>query len=388
MIYYSCEVLRMHYESAYNEVYEIVKPRYKLFTAGPVACFPEVLKIMNVQMFSHRSKECKTIHMDTVKRLKQFLGAEKGEVLLFPNSGTGIMELSIRNSVPRGEKVLVTVVGAFGDRYKEVVESNGRKAVLLEYEPGKAVHPEDLDAALHKNPDVTAVTITHNETSTGVLNPLSELAKVVREHGKLLFVDAVSAMGGTDIHVNTWGIDVGFSSSQKAFGVPPGLAVGVFSEEFLERAKTIEEKGWYFDVLKYVKYQNEKQGIPSTPPIPQVLGLNVILRVIEQMGGKEKWLNVYKQRAEMIRNGVKELGLSTLAEKGYESPTIAAVMTPEGITGTQVYEAMRQRKFELAKGYGAVKEKTFRIGNMGYIPFEDIQEMLKNLREVIDELKS
>ena len=378
----------MHYESAYNEVYEIVKPRYKLFTAGPVACFPEVLKIMNVQMFSHRSKECKTIHMDTVKRLKQFLDAEKGEVLLFPNSGTGIMELSIRNCIPRGEKVLVTVVGAFGDRYKQVVESNGRKAVPLEYEPGKAVHPENLDAALHKNPDVTAVTITHNETSTGVLNPLPELAKVVREHGKLLFVDAVSAMGGTDIHVNKWGIDVVFASSQKAFGVPPGLAVGVFSEEFLERAQTIEEKGWYFDVLKYVKYQNEKQGIPSTPPIPQVLGLNVILRVIEQMGGKEKWLNVYKQRSEMIRNGVKEMGLSTLAEKGYESPTIAAVVTPEGVTGTQVYEAMRQRKFELAKGYGAVKEKTFRIGNMGYIPFEDIQEMLGNLGEVVDELKS
>ena len=378
----------MHYESAYNEVYEIVKPRYKLFTAGPVACFPEVLKIMNVQMFSHRSKECKTIHMDTVKRLKQFLDAEKGEVLLFPNSGTGIMELSIRNCIPRGEKVLVTVVGAFGDRYKQVVESNGRKAVPLEYEPGKAVHPENLDAALHKNPDVTAVTITHNETSTGVLNPLPELAKVVREHGKLLFVDAVSAMGGTDIHVNKWGIDVVFASSQKAFGVPPGLAVGVFSEEFLERAQTIEEKGWYFDVLKYVKYQNEKQGIPSTPPIPQVLGLNVILRVIEQMGGKEKWLNIYKQRSEMIRNGVREMGLSTLAEKGYESPTIAAVVTPEGVTGTQVYEAMRQRKFELAKGYGAVKEKTFRIGNMGYIPFEDIQEMLENLGEVVDELKS
>ena len=378
----------MHYESAYNEVYEIVKPRYKLFTAGPVACFPEVLKIMNVQMFSHRSKECKTIHMDTVKRLKQFLDAEKGEVLLFPNSGTGIMELSIRNCIPRGEKVLVTVVGAFGDRYKQVVESNGRKAVPLEYEPGKAVHPENLDAALHKNPDVTAVTITHNETSTGVLNPLPELAKVVKEHGKLLFVDAVSAMGGTDIHVNKWGIDVVFASSQKAFGVPPGLAVGVFSKKFLETAQTVKEKGWYFDVLKYVKYQNEKQGIPSTPPIPQVLGLNVILRVIEQMGGKEKWLNVYKQRSEMIRNGVKELGLGPLAEKGYESPTITAVVTPEGVTGTQVYEAMRQRNFELAKGYGAVKEKTFRIGNMGYIPFEDIQEMLENLGEVVDELKS
>jgi len=387
MLYNFCEVLKMHYESVYNEVYEIVKPKYRLFTAGPVACFPEVLKIMNVQMFSHRSKECKEIHMDTVERLKQFLDVKKGEVLLFPNSGTGIMEASIRNGVPRGEKVLVAVVGAFGDRFKQVVESNGREAVSLEYEPGKAVHPEDLDAALQEHPEVAAVTITHNETSTGVLNPLSELAKVVKEHGKLLFVDAVSAMGGTDIQTTLWGIDVVFASSQKAFGVPPGVAVGVFSEEFLKTAQNIKEKGWYFDVLKYVKYQNEKQGIPSTPPIPQVLGLNIILRIIEQMGGKEKWLNMYKQRSEMIRNGVKEMGLRTLAEKGYESPTITAVLTPEGVTGTQVYEAMRERNFELAKGYGEVKEKTFRIGNMGYIPLEDIQEMLENLSEVVHSMK-
>jgi aspartate aminotransferase-like enzyme len=378
----------MHYERAYNEVYEIVKPKYKLFTAGPVACFPEVLAIMNVQMFSHRSKEYKTIHMDTVKRLTHLVDAEKGEVLLFPNSGTGIMELCIRNSIPRGEKVLVTSIGAFGSRFNQVVESNGRKSVLLEYEPGKAVHPEDLDAALHKNPDVKAVTITHNETSSGVLNPLPDLAKVVKEHEKLLFVDAVSAMGGTDIQANTWGIDVVFSSSQKAFGVPPGVALGAFSEAFLERAQNTEEKGWYFDVLKYVKYQNEKQGTPSTPPMPQIFGFNVALRILEQMGGKEKWFNMYKQRSEMIQKRITEMGLCTLAEKGYESPTITAVLTPDGVTGTQVYEAMRERNIELAKGYGTVKEKTFRIGNMGYIPFEDIEEMLENLSEVMDGLKS
>ena len=376
----------MHYERAYKEVFEIVKPKYKLFTAGPVACFPEVLNIMNVQMFSHRSKEYKTIHMDTVNRLTHFLDAEKGEVLLFPNSGTGIMELCIRNSIPRGEKVLVTSIGAFGSRFNQVVESNGRISVFLEFEPGKAVHPEDLDDALHKNPDVKAVTITHNETSSGVLNPLPELAKVVKEHEKLLFVDAVSAMGGTDIQANTWEIDVVFSSSQKAFGVPPGLALGVFSEAFLERAQYAEEKGWYFDVLKYVKYQKEKQGTPSTPPMPQIFGFNVALRIQEQMGGKEKWFNMYKQRSEMIRKGIAGMGLEPLAEKGYESPTITAVLTPKGVTGDQVYEAMRTRNIELAKGYGTVKEKTFRIGNMGYIPFEDIEEMLKNLSEVMDEL--
>ncbi|USS41504.1 alanine--glyoxylate aminotransferase family protein [Thermococcus aggregans] len=379
----------MQFEDAYKEVYEIVKPRYKLFTAGPVACFPEVLEIMKVQMFSHRSKEYKQMHVDTVERLKKFLEVEKGEVLLFPSSGTGVMEASIRNGVSKGGKVLVTIIGAFGKRYKQVVETNGRKAVTLEYEPGKAVKPEDLDEALKKNPDVEAVTITYNETSTGVLNPLPELAKVAKEHDKLVFVDAVSAMGGADIKFTKWGLDVVFGSSQKAFGVPPGLAIGAFSEEFIEIANKMEERGWYFDISRYIKVQKEKQGPPSTPAMPQEFGLNVVLRIIEKMGGKEKWLDMYKKRSEMIRNGVREIGLEILAEPGYESPTITAVLTPEGIKGDQVYNAMRERGFELAKGYGeGIKEKTFRIGNMGYMTFEDIEEMLQNLKEVIEELKA
>jgi len=113
----------MQFEDAYKEVYEVVRPKYKLFTAGPVACFPEVLEIMKVQMFSHRAKEYKQMHVDTVERLKKFLEVKKGEVLLFPSSGTGVMEASIRNGVSKGGKVLVTIIGAFGKRYKQVVEN-------------------------------------------------------------------------------------------------------------------------------------------------------------------------------------------------------------------------------------------------------------------------
>ncbi|AIF70281.1 aspartate aminotransferase [Palaeococcus pacificus DY20341] len=378
----------MQFEDAYKEVYEIVKPKYKLFTAGPVACFPEVLEIMKVQMFSHRAKEYKEIHVDTLKRLSDFLEAKNGEIILFPSSGTAFMEAAVRNTIPRGGKVLVTIIGAFGKRFKEVVEANGRKAITLEYEPGKAVKPEDLDEALKKNPDVEAVTITYNETSTGVLNPLPELAKVVKEHDKLLFVDAVSAMGGADIKFDEWGIDLVFGSSQKAFGVPPGLAVAAVSERVFEIAEKMEEKGWYLDLPLYKKFNATKKGTPSTPPMPQIFGLNVVLRIIEKMGGKEEWLGMYAKRSQMIREGVKEMGLSVLAEPGYESPTITAVVVPEGMKGEDVYNTMRERGFELAKGYGAgIKEKTFRIGNMGYMTFEDIQEMLSNLREVIEELK-
>ncbi|BAD85737.1 probable serine--glyoxylate aminotransferase, class V [Thermococcus kodakarensis KOD1] len=377
----------MTYEDAYREVYEMVKPKYKLFTAGPVACFPEVLAIMSVQMFSHRSAEAKAVHVDTLNRLKAFLEADKGEIILFPSSGTGFMEAAVRNTIPRGGKVLVTVIGAFGKRFADVVNANGREAVILEKEPGKAIKPEELDDALRKNPDVHAVTITYNETSTGVLNPLPELAKVVQEHDKLLFVDAVSAMGGADIKFDKWGLDMIFASSQKAFGVPPGLAVAAVSERVFEIAEKMPERGWYFDLPLYKKFNEKKKGTPSTPPLPQIFGLNVVLRIVEKMGGKEAWLDMYRKRSEMIREGVKEMGLGILAEPGYESPTITAVVVPEGMKGVDVYNAMRERGFELAKGYGSVAEKTFRIGNMGYMTFDDIREMLDNLREVIEELK-
>ncbi len=374
------------YGDVVREIEDLVKPRYKLFTAGPVACFPEVLEVMKIQMFSHRSKEYQLIHTDTINRLKRFLEVKEGEVLLFPSSGTGVMEASIRNAVSPGGKVLVTIVGAFGKRYAEVVERNGRIPIKLEVPYGKPVTPELLDEKLSENKDVEAVTITYNETSTGVLNPLRELAKVAKEHDKLVFVDAVSAMGGADIKFSEWGIDIVFASSQKAFGVPPGLAIGAFCPEIFEIAKKIPNRGWYFDLLLYKKYNDEKHSTPSTPPMPQIFGLNAALRLVERMGGKEKWLAMYDRRARRIREGVKNLGLRLLAEPGYESPTITPVFAPEGINGTLIYERMRERGFELAKGYGELKEKTFRIGHMGYITDKDIDEMLENLGEVIREL--
>jgi len=377
------------YMDIVREVEKMLWPqKIRLFTAGPVACFPEVLEAMKIQMFSHRSKEYRELHKDTTLRLQKFLEAEKSTVLLVPSSGTGIMEASVRNAVPIGGKVLVTIIGEFGERYREVVEANGRQAVVLRKNPGDPVLPEDLDEALKKYPDVEAVTITYNETSTGVLNPLPELAKVAKEHGKLVFVDAVSAMGAADIKFDQWKLDIVFASSQKAFGLPPGLAIAVVSEEVFERASKITERGWYFDLIRLREYLVKEWSTPSTPPIPIIIGLNVVLRIIERMGGKEAWLKMYSERAEKIRRGVLDLGLELFAKPGYYSPTITVVKTPPGIDGVQVYELMRKRGFEIAKGYGAFKNTTFRIGHMGYITDEDINELFKNLREVLNQLRS
>lgn len=352
----------------------------KLFTVGPVACPPEVLEEMKRQMFSHRSKEYKEVHRQTVERLQRFLETEN-QVFLFPSSGSGVMEATVRNCVER--KMMCCISGAFGKRYAQVGESNGKEVERLETMLGKPITPERLDEKLSSSPDVEAVAITYNETSVGLLNPLPELAKVVKKHGKLLFVDAVSAMGGVELKVDEWGIDVCFTSSQKCFGIPPGLAVASVSEDALKQSERAKDKGWYFDFKLYEKYQKEQSSTHMTPPVPQILALNKELEVIETEGGKQKRLELYSKRIRKIKEGVEALGLSLFPQKGYESPTVACVNAPNGISGLDVYERMRERGFELAKGYGELKERTFRIGNMGYIPLEYVDEMFQALADLV-----
>lgn len=163
------------------------------FTVGPVACYPEVLKEMGHQMFSHASERYRNLHKETTEKLKQILET-KQHVFLVPSSGTGLMEASVRNCVEN--KMLVCVNGTFGERYAAVGESNGKQVERLEVPYGEPVTPDLLEKKLSSSPDVEAVAIVHNETSTGVLNPLPELASIVKKHDKLLFVDAVSSMGG------------------------------------------------------------------------------------------------------------------------------------------------------------------------------------------------
>ena len=357
-------------------------PELKLFTVGPVACYPQVLEAMATQMFSHRSDEYRALHRETVELLRGFLETD-GEVFLFPSSGTGFMEASVRNCVRK--KVLCTVCGSFGRRYAEVAETNGREVEVLEVPLGQPITPDLLDERLSERPDVEAVAITHNETSVGLINPLRELAEVAKSHGKLVFVDAVSSMGGVEIRVDEWGLDVCFSSSQKCFGVPPGLAVAAVSEEALRKAEEVPNRGWYFDFLRFRRYQ-ERFETPMTPSIPQILALNRILKLIEDWGGKHRYFDLYRRRSETIRSGVEAMGLNLFPRRGYESPTVSCVRSPEGVDGVRVYEEMRRRGFELAKGYGPLRHETFRIGNMGHVEFSDIDSMLENLREVISNL--
>ena len=171
----------------------------KLFTAGPVACYPEVLHAMGMQMVSHRSAEYKKLHVETVEMLQRLMGTQN-EVFLFSSTGSGFMEASVRNCV--NKKMLSCICGSFGKRFAEVGTSNGKQVEILEVPLGEPITPDLLDEKLSKTKDVEAVSITHNETSVGLLNPLAKLADVVKSHGKLVLVDCVSSMGGTKIDVD------------------------------------------------------------------------------------------------------------------------------------------------------------------------------------------
>jgi aspartate aminotransferase-like enzyme len=350
----------------------------KLFTVGPVACYPEVLETMKQQMYSHRSAEYKQLHRETVELLQKFLETE-AQVYLFSSTGTGFMEGAVRNCVHK--KMLCCVNGSFGKRFTEVASLNGKLVETLEPPLGEPIIPDVLDDTLKKCPDVEAVAITHNETSAGLINPLSKLANVVKKHGKLLFVDAVSSMGGTEIKVDKWGLDVCFSSSQKCFGVPPGLGIGSVSEEALKKAEKVQNPGWYFNFKIWETY-NKRDGTPMTSTIPQIAGINQILKTIDDMGGKNQFFEIYQKRNGTIRRGIQKLGLNTFPKTGYESPTLSCINAPKNINGIEIYETMREKGFELAKGYSSLKNTTFRIGNMGYIPVEDITAMLTALKEV------
>ena len=355
----------------------------KLFTVGPVACYPEVLEAMGHQMYSHRSKEYFALHYETVRLLQDFIST-KNEIFLFSSTGTGFMEASVRNCVRK--KILCCINGSFGERFAEVAEANGITVVKLAPPLGEPISTSDLNEMLTKNPDVEAVAITHNETSVGLINPLDDLVATAKRHGKLVFVDAVSSMGGTEIKVDELAIDVCFSSSQKCFGVPPGLGIGSVSEKAMNLSATASNKGWYFDFKVWEEDQKKGRGTPVTPAIPQIAGLNAALKMIESKGGRKWYFDLYKERNQKIRRGIEKHGLSTFPRKGSESPTVNCINAPEEVEGGAIYEKMREKGFELAEGYGPLKKKTFRIGNMGYIEMGDIDLMLGALGKLISSL--
>lgn len=350
----------------------------RFFIPGPTWVRPEILRAMSQPMIGHRSAEFKALFKKIVADLKTLFVTQQ-DAFVATCSGTGLMEASLVNCVPR--RVLVTICGAFSERWATIAESLGLEVDRLEVPWGKAIDPAALaDHLGQRRRHYDAVTLTHNETSTGVTNDIGGMARAVRENSPdtLVLVDAVSSIGGIPMLFDDWGLDVCLASVQKGIALPPGIAVCAVSARALDAAKKKPYRGIYFDFLQYKKHVDD-DGVPSTPSIPHCFALAAQLDAMLRRETLEVRFRRHEQMRDLtIAQTAKYAKLA--CDPAHASPTVSAlapVKDPELIRSE-----MKKRGFTLGGGYGQWKATTFRIGHMGDIPIASLEAMLDELGKV------
>ena len=334
----------------------------RLFIPGPVEVRPEILDAQAHYMVGHRSAAFADLYASIQPKLQQSFRTSN-RVYVFTSSGSGIWESASRNCVRDGKKILHLTCGAFSERWASVSKANGKDVDTIAVAWGETIQPEQLAEAL-ENETYDAVACVYNETSTGVLNPVSEYAKILENYPDTLFlVDVVSAFVGAPLHVDDWGIDICLTSTQKAFALPPGMAFGSISEAVLQRAEDVTNRGYYFDLLTYEKY-HKKNNTPATPPVALMYAADKQLDDImeETLDGREAR---HQQMAEMTREWGLSKGFELFAAEGYESPTLTVFKNTLGVDFGVLNGFLRERGMVIANGYGKIKNETFRVAHMG-----------------------
>jgi aspartate aminotransferase-like enzyme len=353
----------------------------RLFIPGPVKVNEDVLQQLARPTLGHRGKEYAQLHSHTVDMLKKILFTNQN-VFLSTSSASGIWEASIRNCVDFDETILCTCCGAFSDKWANVARSCGRKVDEIKVDWGKPVLPEMIDEKLSAG-KYAAITLMYNETSTGLMNPLYEVSKMMKEKHPdvLVFVDAVSAMVALPLHFDELGWDVAFASVQKAFAIPPGLAVAAVSNRALEKSKKVPARGYYFDFQAFAK-SAEKNQTPTTPAIPHIMALNYQCEKLLAEGMENVWKR-HKKMGDFVRSWAKKK-FALFCEEKYASDTLTTIKNTRGIIVADVINAIQKKHNTVfGNGYGDLKEKTFRIAHMGDIRLDELEELVGWIDEEI-----
>lgn len=349
----------------------------RMFVPGPVDVDETVLQAQAQAMVPHRSKEFEALYRRASEKSRQLFYTQH-RVFLAASSGTGLQEAAIRNFVDRN--VLSCTNGAFADRWYEVAVSNGKQAEKLEFEWDRPVDPDRVAEAI-KTGGFEALTIVHNETSTGMQNPVKEVAEAVHAAAPetLILVDAVSSLGGAKIEMDAWGLDMVLTSSQKALALPPGLALGAVSDRAMRKAETVENRGWYFDLVRMEKHRL-KDSSPATPAMALIFALDHQLdRILSE--GLENRFARHSAMAQRVHAWADAHGLSMYAPEGYRSQTVTTVKNDRGIDVANLNAFLKVRGMRIANGYGPLKNKTFRIAHMGEIQMNDLEELFAAMEE-------
>jgi aspartate aminotransferase-like enzyme len=348
---------------------------------GPTPCPDEVLQAMAKQMVNHRGPEFGKIMNNVTARLKTVFQT-KNDLFLLTSSGTGGMEAAIVNTLSPGDKVLSVSIGVFGDRFATIAQTFGAKVTPLKVEWGKAADPDAIRRALKFEPDIKAVLVTHNETSTGVMNDLGAISAIVKEFDKLLLVDAISSMGSVNLPVDDWHCDVVVTGSQKGWMVPPGMAMVSVSEAAWKAHAQAKMPRFYWDFSKAKSYL-EKGQTPWTPVVSIAFALDVAL----DMMLKEGMQNIFARHARiarLTRDGVKSLGLPLFADEKHASHTVTAAAGAENLDIKKLLKIMREEhQIVLSGGQTTLDGKIFRIGHMGWVNEANIKEVIATLKLVL-----
>ncbi len=339
-----------------------------LLSPGPTPVPNEVALAMSETMIHHRTPQFNQVFDEAREGLKKLFGT-KNDVLVLACSGTGAMEASVANLFSLGDKVLVINGGKFGERWLNISNAYGLTPIEMKVEWGQAVKVADVDKRLKANPDIRGVMIQASETSTTVLHPVKEIAKLTKG-GPLFLVDGVTAVGVVPLPVDEWGIDVLVTGSQKALMLPPGLGFIALSERAWEKSKSAKLPRFYFDLNLERKNQQKGSGA-FTPAVSLIFGLRASLRMIEREG----LANVYARHDRLCRAtraAAKALGLKLLATED-PSPAATGIYLPDGINADALLEYLRDKmNVTLAEGQDQLKGKAIRIAHIGYMGAFDV----------------
>jgi predicted phosphoserine aminotransferase len=350
----------------------------KLFIPGPTEVRKDILEAQATPLIGHRMKAMTELYTGMISKLKELLKTNNFTFVLTA-SGTAIMEGAIRNCV--NKDLLCCVNGAFSERWFKIAKACDKNADAITLDWGKAIKPEMIEEKL-KAKKYEAVTLVQNETSTGVRAPIEEITKMMKNYPDvLLLVDTVSSLMGDKIEVDNLGLDVCLASSQKAFALPPGLAVGTVSAKALKKAETVTGRGHYCDFIGIRDYFEKKGQTPNTPAITLMYAMDKQLNKIKTEGME----NRYKRHVAMAQH-VQEWAkknFSLFAEPGYESVTVTCINNTKNISVADLNTELGKRGFAISNGYGKLKEQTFRIAHMGDLTLDEIKELIKNIEEIL-----
>ena len=349
----------------------------RLFLPGPVEVRREILEAQNAWMIGHRTADFAELFARLQGKLRRAFFT-KSRVYVSGSSGSGLWEGAIRCGIRDEGKVLHLTGGAFSERWAEISRANGKQVDCIQVDWGRAHSPEQVADAL-ATARYDAVCAVHNETSTGVTNPIREIGTVVKQHEDTLFlVDTVSGFLGTELRVDEWGIDIALTSSQKAFALPPGIAFAAVSDRLLERAKTIPHRGYYFDFLTLEK-SLLKNNTPSTPPIALMVAADTQMDAILAEGIEARWAR-HRAMRDATHEWAMEGGFGLYAQAGKRSDTVTTVENTLGIDVNAMGDFMEHEiGFAMDKGYGPIKGATFRLPHMGDVTMAMLREVLDGL---------